>query len=127
MTPLRLLPFALLLIGCEGSTSMTHTLHNRTQDTLSILARFDSLPFFDSVQVMLPPNARHTVYTYEMLGKCTSCGELQLATPWLDTLTLQNAMWAQYPVESDWITEVSQGTSWIRFDHTLNLWVGMVE
>lgn len=127
MKPLRLLPFALLVLGCEGATTMTHTFHNRTEDTLTFLARFDSLPFHDSVSVVLPPDGQHTVYTYDMLGKCTSCGALQVATAWVDTLELQDATWAAYPVESDWFTEVSEGTSWIQFDHTLNVGVGMVD
>ena len=45
----------------------------------------------------------------------------------MDTLELQDATWAAYPVESDWLTEVSEGTSWIQFDHTLNVGVGMVD
>lgn len=117
----------LAFAGCEGATTMTHTFHNRTPDTLTLLARLDSLPFFDSVPVVLPPDAQHTVYSYDMLGKCTNCGALQAATPWLDTLELDNAVWAEYPAESDWYTEVSEGTTWIRFDHTLNIGIGMVE
>lgn len=117
----------LAFASCEGATTMTHTFHNRTQDTLTLLAQFDSLPFFDSVPAVLPPNAQHTVYTYDMLGKCTNCGALQAATPWLDTLELEHAVWAEYPAESDWYTEVSEGTTWIRFDHTLNIGIEMVE
>lgn len=127
MNPLRLLPLALLVLGCEGSTTMTHTFHNRTVDTLTFLARFDSLPFYGSVSVVLPPDGRHTVYTYDMLGKCTECGALRAATPWLDTLELEGASWNAYPVESDWFSEVSEGTTWIQFDHTLNVGVGMVD
>lgn len=124
---LHVLPFALLLVGCEGATTMTHTFHNRTADTLMLLARFDSLPFYDSVHVVLPPEERYTVYTYDMLGKCTDCGALQLAMPWLDSLELQGDAWAAYPVESNWLSDVRQGRSWIQFDHTLHIEVGMVE
>ena len=127
MRVLNALLFALLLVGCEGATTMTHTFSNRTADTLTLLARFDSLPFYDSVYVVLPPAARHTVYTYDMLGKCTDCGALQLATPWLDSLELQGDSWAAYPVESNWLSDVRQGRSWIQFDHTLHIEIGMVE
>ena len=68
---------------------MTHVFHNRTEDNLTFLARFDNLPFYDSVEVLLPPEGRHNVYTCDMLGKCGACGALQAATPWLDTLELQ--------------------------------------
>ena len=47
--------------------------------------------------------------------------------PWLDTLELEGASWNAYPVESDWFSEVSEGTTWIQFDHTLNVGVGMVD
>ena len=127
MNPLRLLPLALLVLGCEGSTTMTHTFHYRTVDTPTFLARFDSLPFYDSVSVVLPPDGRHTVYTYDMLGKCTECDAVRAATPWLDTVELEGASWNAYPIESDWFSEVSEGTTWIQFDHTLNVGVGMVD
>ena len=50
------LPLA-LLAGCEGSTTMTHTLHNRSEDSLVLKALFDSLPWYDTATVVLPPAA----------------------------------------------------------------------
>ncbi|MCH1574999.1 MAG: hypothetical protein L7S67_01870, partial [Flavobacteriales bacterium] len=49
------LPLVLLLAGCEGSTMMTHTFHNQSEDSIVLQARFDSLPWYDSVSVVLPP------------------------------------------------------------------------
>ena len=65
----------------------------------------------------------YTVYTYDMLGKCTECGGLNSPTLWLDTLEVMGRTWALYPGLDDghWTTEISEGRSWIQFDHTLNL------
>ena len=50
---------------------------------------------------------------------------LQVATAWVDTLELQDAT-GRLSHESDWFTEVSKA-SWIQFDHTLNVGVGMAD
>ena len=119
---LPVLAMGLLLAGCEGSTMMTHTFHNRTADTLVIQARFDSLPWYDTVEVVLPPQELHTLYTYDMWGKCHDCFGLNSPTRWIDALEVQGKVWSTYPGDDGhWATEVSEGRSWIRFDHTLNL------
>lgn len=118
---------SILLAGCEGSTVMTHTVHNRTDDTLSLIARFDSVPFQDSVRMVLPPDRQHTVFTYDMRGKCTQCWGLASPMLWVDTLELETRTWLVYPVESDWITEVNEGRTWIQYDHMLNVGIGMVD
>jgi len=121
MKPLHLLFFALLFAGCEGATTMTHTFHNRTQDTLDLTALFSELPWYDTVQVSLPPNASTTLYTLDKLGKCHDCGQYGAAAHWVDTLQLNSAVWLTYPTDADWRTEVSEGRTWIQFDHTLNI------
>lgn len=122
-----LLPLALLIAGCEGATTMTHTFHNRTEDTLRLTAHFSGLPWYDTVDVVLLPDQPNTLYTYDMLGKCHECGDYRKPMLWLDTLELDTRTWLDYPTASDWITEEREGTSWIQFDHTLNIGVGMVE
>ena len=120
-TILPVLALGVLLVSCEGSTMMTHTFHNRTADTLVIQARFDSLPWYDTVEVVLPPQGMQTLYTYDMLGKCHTCFGLDNPMKWVDTLELMDLQWVQYPEEDQWVTETDEGLSWIRFDHTLNL------
>ena len=117
------LPFVVLLAGCEGSTMMTHTFHNRSEDSIVLQARFDSLPWHDTVSVVLPPGHMHTLYTYEMLGKCLDCFGLDSPTRWIDSIEVEGEVWAIYPGDDDgrWATEISEGRSWIQFDHTLNL------
>ena len=122
------LPLALMLAGCEGSTMMTHTFHNHLDDTLHFSAQWDSLPWHDTVDVAIPPGTAHTVYTYDMLGKCTRCGGLQDPTVWIDSLVLLDREWLDYPgAADDWQTVVSEGFNWITFDHTLHLGVSRVE
>jgi len=124
---LPVLAMGLLLAGCEGSTMMTHTFHNRTADTLVIQAYFDSLPWYDTVEVLLPPQELHTLYTYDMWGKCHDCFGLDVPMNWVDTLELSTHVWLDYPDDGDWTTETDEGLSWIRFDHTLNIGVADVE
>lgn len=113
---------AILLTACEGSTMMTHTFHNHMEDSLVLVPRFDSLPWYDSLTVVLGPGESHTVYTYDMRGKCHDCFGLNSPTRWIDTLEVQGKVWSTYPGDDGhWATEVSEGRSWIRFDHTLNL------
>ncbi len=114
---------AILLAGCEGSTMMTHTFHNHMEDSLVLVPRFDSLPWYDSLTVVLGPGESHTIYTYDMLGKCHDCFGLDSPTRWIDTLEVEGRTWAVYPGRDDghWATETDEGVSWIRFDHTLNL------
>jgi hypothetical protein len=116
------------LSGCEGSTSMSHSFHNLLPDTLHVIARFDSLPWNDSVDVHLAPGQTFTRFTYHMRGKCSQCGDLQGATAWIDTLEVPGRTWLDYPdVPADWWTEVSEGRTWIRFDHTLRIGSTRVE
>lgn len=126
-TAFSLLVTALVLSGCEGSTMMTHTFHNRTTDTLVLLARFDNLPWYDSADVVLPPQQMHTLYTYDMRGKCHGCFGLDAPMLWVDTLELAGHSWLAYPDHGDWITATDQGRNWIRFDHTLNIGIADVE
>lgn len=121
MKPLYFLFFALIFASCEGSTSMTHTFHNRTQDTLDLTALFSELPWYDTVQVSLPPNTSTTFYTLDKLGKCHDCAQYEAAAHWVDTLQLNSAVWLAYPTDADWRTEVSERRTWIQFDHTLNI------
>lgn len=127
MTLLRLLPLVLLLASCEGRTSMTHTFWNGTSDTLRFTARFDALPWNDSIAVTLPPEGGMTLYTFDMRGKCSDCAEFGYPTRWVDTLELAGRNWAQYPGPAAWYTEVSEGRTWIEFNHTLHIGIGMVE
>ena len=117
------LPLVLLLAGCEGSTMMTHTFHNQSEDSIVLQARFDSLPWYDSVSVVLPPGHMHTLYTYDMRGKCLDCFGLDSPTRWIDSIEVEGEVWAVYPGGDDgrWATEISEGRSWIQFDHTLSL------
>ena len=124
---LHVLPFALLLLGCEGATTMTHTFSNRTEDTLDLTVHLRDLPWYDSVQVLLMPNEATMFYTADQRGKCNNCGHYMAATPWVDTLILSGAAWSIYPVPGDWLSDVREGRSWIQFDHTLHIEVGMVE
>ncbi len=80
---------AILLAGCEGSTTMTHTFHNRSEDSLVLKALFDSLPWYDTATVVLPPGQMHTLYTYDMLGKCNECFGLYSPTLWIDTIEVE--------------------------------------
>jgi len=116
------LPLA-LLAGCEGSTTMTHTFHNRSEDSLVLKALFDSLPWYDTATVVLPPGQMHTLYTYDMLGKCNECFGLYSPTIWIDTIEVEGKVWAIDPAAEDqhWTSEITEGRSWIRFDHTLSL------
>lgn len=91
MKSLLVLPFALLLVGCEGATTMTHTFSNRTADTLDLTVHFQDLPWYDSVQVLLMPNEATIFYTADQRGKCNHCGHYMAATTWVDTLILNNA------------------------------------
>ena len=119
--------FALLLAGCEGSTTMTHTFHNRTPDTLVLLPRFMDLPWHDAAEVVLGPEQQQTLYTYDMRGKCQDCFWLDAPMRWIDTVELDGHVWLQYPDDGQWITEISEGRSWIQFDHTLNIGIADVE
>ena len=116
------LPLA-LLAGCEGSTTMTHTLYNRSEDSLVLKTLFDSLSWYDTATVMLPPGQMHTLYTYDMRGKCHECFGLYSPTLWIDTIEVQGKVWAIDPSAEDqhWTSEITEGRSWIRFDHTLSL------
>lgn len=124
---LHVLPFALLLLGCEGATTMTYTFSNRTADTLDLTVHFQDLPWYDSVQVLLMPNEATMFYTVDQRGKCNNCGHYMAATPWVDTLILNNAAWSNYPAPEDWGSQVREGCSYITFDHGLHIEVGMVE
>ena len=106
---------------------MTHTFRNRTSDTLVLFPRFMDLPSHDAVEVVLGPEQQQTLYTYDMRGKCQDCFGLDAPMRWIDTVELDGHIWLQYPDDGQWITEMSEGRSWIRFDHTLNIGIADVE